>query len=177
MTAFIPQTACPLTSVASKIERRPCGDLSHCCSCWLRTFGRQSTVSHVGVTCYKVLLEIMWCLPHCQQSIISRTKTYHFYILDTTRFSWGNWCGNLCRRLITPVLLGKLYNTNCLQTTEWMSYYLFVAVKKKKKAFSFVACCDGMLGCQRKVSTSKRNRINRINKPSQLKVGRLFFSA
>ncbi len=35
-------TACPLTSVASKIEKRPCGDLSHSCSCWLRGFGRQS---------------------------------------------------------------------------------------------------------------------------------------
>lgn len=29
-------TVCPLTSVASKIERRPCADLSQSCSCWLR---------------------------------------------------------------------------------------------------------------------------------------------
>lgn len=34
--------ACPLTSAASKIGERPCRDLSHSCSCWLRTLVRQS---------------------------------------------------------------------------------------------------------------------------------------
>lgn len=41
-------TVCPLTPVASKIEGRPCGDLSHSPSCWLRTFGRQSNT----LTCW-----------------------------------------------------------------------------------------------------------------------------
>lgn len=45
--------ACPLTSGASKIEERPCGDLSHGCSCWVRSFGRQSKM----FTCWAAELQ------------------------------------------------------------------------------------------------------------------------
>lgn len=64
-------TACPLTSVDSKIEKGPCGDLSQSCSCWLRTFGRQpkslarwaSEVKKLRNT-WTVLLQLLRCLSY-----------------------------------------------------------------------------------------------------------------
>lgn len=106
--------ACPLTSAASKIEERPCRDLSHSCSCWLRTFGRQSKTHTLGSWARKVrtrrqlVSEYSWrrygviITPSALAENLKKKKFitfHHIYSLDTTSPSWENWRRNLDRRL------------------------------------------------------------------------------